>query len=278
MIVRAKVYVVQSLATAIAAFMALAVLNISIDPYSIWWRYESGAALCSKLTFNRLSKPHWIRSVRPRTVLLGTSRAMLGFDPASFDGISVPRPVFNAAVTAASVHEMALSGEDALSLGTVETMIIGLDFFQFAAGKQTRAGFDPARLATPGDLFPRWTPLAADIVPTLLSFDATRKSLGALEESMLDGREGAGPCDDLPSNTYTLDARGFTLDTSLAHAIARGVRMKSLFVGELSRHYYSVYNHFILIKIFARTRTRRAGGLASQRRGPWRQGRDVHFS
>lgn len=259
MIVRAKVYVVQSLATAIAAFMALAVLNISIDPYSIWWRYESGAALCSKLTFNRLSKPHWIRSVRPRTVLLGTSRAMLGFDPASFDGISVPRPVFNAAVTAASVHEMALSGEDALSLGTVETMIIGLDFFQFAAGKQTRAGFDPARLATPGDLFPRWTPLAADIVPTLLSFDATRKSLGALEESMLDGREGAGPCDDLPSNTYTLDARGFTLDTSLAHAIARGVRMKSLFVGELSRHYYSVYNHFILIKIL---REPERGGLA----------------
>ena len=45
----------------------------------------------------------------------------------------------------------------------------------------------------------------------------------------------------------------------MAHALGRGESVKSLFVGELSRRYYSVYNHFIPKKILAEPER---GGLA----------------
>lgn len=120
--------------------------NYRADPYALF----HGAAADNgrdhrDLFFNlRLHKPYAMTARRPRALLLGSST--LGpFKPELVFGDRIP--AYNAALPGATLLEMRRMLEHAQALAPVDQVIIGLEFYQFRAGKRpAMPGFAEHRL------------------------------------------------------------------------------------------------------------------------------------
>lgn len=95
-----------------------------------------------------------VTAAKPATVILGTSRAASGFDPAHPSLTGPDGPAFNLALAGVSIAQIGALLEHAHRVRPVRRAIIGLDLEAFLAGG--RADFDPALLATAGPAVPAW--------------------------------------------------------------------------------------------------------------------------
>lgn len=137
-------------------------LNVGVNPYRAWPTAFMGAAY-TRVPFSdeHLSTPYRMRNERPTTLLLGTSRVLIGMEIEQ----GVRDGVFNAALAGARLADLAALTRAALERPGIRRIIWGLDFILFDT---TWSGsFDshlPARLAHAPLLMARETIFNLDVV------------------------------------------------------------------------------------------------------------------
>ena len=127
---------------------AVAAEIVCSDPYDIygpllWKRYTI------HMTAIRLSKPFVVRSLNPSAVIVGTSRAEIGYraEHGAFTGW---RP-YNLGTDDATIYEMRRLFEHALATSKIDVALVGLDYESFVTDIKTRPGFNEGVLATRTD-------------------------------------------------------------------------------------------------------------------------------
>ncbi len=161
---------------------AAAAFNWFMDPY---WIYNSPAipgVNAIKTEFAprvRMAKAHVIQKLKPKAIILGTSRAEVGLSPdhPGWDPQAVPR--YNLGLSGANIYEARRYFQHAHAIQPLKQVVLAMDFFMFNVDYKNQADFDETRLAVTPDGQP--TPNAGgEFARTLLSLDALNSSLRML--------------------------------------------------------------------------------------------------
>lgn len=130
------------------AFFAGSIMlfNWLVDPYAIFSNNtiplsQKPAALIQM----RMHKAHQIDSIQPKTIILGTSRAAVGYDPthASF----TYQPVYNAGLDGANIYEILSYFNHANRSGNIKEVVLSLDLMSFNVNMKNKPDFNEHRLA-----------------------------------------------------------------------------------------------------------------------------------
>lgn len=148
-----KRYLVLWLATTVALMLAVALLNVVVDPYGLyrWIDVPGFNAVKPKAgPHGAIVKTYQVLRAQPRTLILGNSRAEVGFDPRHAAWPVDARPVFNMALpgtgptTSLDHLEHALAAAASGDSPKITMIVWGVDFPDFLTDART-----PARAATP---------------------------------------------------------------------------------------------------------------------------------
>ncbi len=115
----------------LAFFAVTALVNAIVDPYDLYgWvsitgfnRYKTQAA-----DQTRMTKPYLIERANPATILLGSSRVEVGFDPESNAWPAAMRPVFNLGIPASGPDEQYRILQHALVTAHPKYVVFGIGF------------------------------------------------------------------------------------------------------------------------------------------------------
>jgi hypothetical protein len=146
----------------IAFFSAVVGVNYLANPYGAW-RPRVFGDIYRLVENERVVVPYLLRTARPETLLVGSSRVMIGIEIEQ----GIRSGVMNAALSGATLQEIAKVVELALRNPRLKRVIWGLDFFAFDENRSFCVPETCARLD--GDLGPT-------IMETLLSLDALSSS------------------------------------------------------------------------------------------------------
>lgn len=112
----------------------VAIFNALVDPYGVF-------RLINRDGFNRIKsqagqraemfKRHGAERMRPNALILGNSRAEIGFDPQSPAWPETTRPIFNLALPGKGVYSALDEFTRVLSHTTPKLVVVGLDFLDF---------------------------------------------------------------------------------------------------------------------------------------------------
>jgi hypothetical protein len=126
------------LMTSALAILLAAAANFVIDPYGLY-RYIDREGFNHRKpkapVTGYLVKPYVVERVRPKTLLLGSSRVEMAVDPESPAWPAAAHPVYNMALPASALYEAVRSLQHVLSVNRPETVVLGLDFFSFLVVK-----------------------------------------------------------------------------------------------------------------------------------------------
>jgi len=147
---------------------AVIVAAALVDPYALYRKHEPITGVDG---FTRIVKPIWAAEMAPQIVLTGSSRAEFLLDPEVAMDIT-GRTAFNIALSGANIYELRRNVEHVVAVAPVETIVVGLDFFMFNAGRNVRPGFREERLAVAADGSPNPYFWMTDLAATLASRDA----------------------------------------------------------------------------------------------------------
>ncbi len=116
--------------------MIIVVFNLVVDPLDIY-------RLVTKSGFNeikpafakytRIAKPIQVEWYQPKTIVFGSSRIELGINMSHPVWESVGRPAFNNGIIAIPMTDLKLLTFHGMAATSVETMVIGVNFFMFNA-------------------------------------------------------------------------------------------------------------------------------------------------
>jgi hypothetical protein len=167
-------YLLLASCTAALVVALVVAVNWVIDPYWVHDTPRIAGVDEYRTQFRdhvRLGKAWRMVEVRPRQLILGSSRADVGFDP-EHPGFA-PGPTFNASLPGASVYELLRYLEYAQELLPLHRVVLAADFFMFNRTYVPRPGFSEARLSFTAARSWDW-------LATLLSADAFADSLATL--------------------------------------------------------------------------------------------------
>jgi hypothetical protein len=125
-------YLRRYFATLFALLGAIALPNGLIDPFSVFGSVF-GAPLIAGVNAikspgpDRFFKPLQMSARRPHTVLLGSSRVMMGLDPDDLSG----KKAYNLGIPAATIPETIALARHALADAPVARLIIGVEYDSF---------------------------------------------------------------------------------------------------------------------------------------------------
>lgn len=157
---------------------ALMGFNAAVDPYDLLGVRVPGVNEVKPATYDsmRLHKALSVERMRPNALILGSSRAHFGLDPA-YPGWT-EKPVFNLSLFDGRVYEMLRYLQHAQAIHPVRQVVLALDFLSFNARHRTIGDFDEKRLADGG--LPETIRRVPDLVAGLASLDALRTSVDTL--------------------------------------------------------------------------------------------------
>ncbi len=163
------------IATLVLLF-AVAAFNLIVDPYGVFRvvsvegfnRIKSQAVQRAEL-FKRVG----VARVRPNALILGNSRAEIGFDPESPAWPMDVRPVFNVALPGTGVDSTLDELTQVLASSTPRVVLIGLDFLDFRTDAIAREAPAPAHRSRMQDL--------RDRASALLTLSALADSIATIE-------------------------------------------------------------------------------------------------
>lgn len=156
----------------------VAVFNIRTDPFSVFSQLESGPQVIQADTSTRMAKPYVMRVYHPDCLILGNSRAEVGYGVAELPGCQRP---YNAAVANGHIYEARRHLQHALALGPVRQVLLAFDLETFTSPELTAPGFSEPRLAVSAKGQPQIFP-AGELVGLALGYDATQRSLKLLTQ------------------------------------------------------------------------------------------------
>lgn len=155
--------------------------NLAVDPFGMFGmptREGFNAEKTQYQKYLRMAKPHAVRMLRPRGLILGTSRAEY-LDPDHPGWRADARPVYNMAIQSARIHEVLRNLQHAQAQNRLRQVVLLLDDFMFDPRVRQESGFDEARLdLAPGPAINgAWV---GDLVMSLLSYDALLESIATV--------------------------------------------------------------------------------------------------
>ena len=158
-----------------------ALVNLLVDPYGLYGLVEREGFNAAKPTVMqslRLHKARQVERIRPRAIVLGTSRAERGLDP-RHPGFTA-QPAYNLAFAGASIYEMLRYYQHARAQQVPEQVVLALDLVAFNVHAQKKADFAEERLAVDPDGDVRRGAWLHDLAPTMLTRTALSASLRTL--------------------------------------------------------------------------------------------------
>jgi hypothetical protein len=134
-----------------AALLATVVsVNLVVDPFGMYRIIElDGFNIHKPAVQNRvrLVKAYEVRQIRPRGIILGTSRSHLGLRPSHDGWDPAARPVYNLAFDGATTKEMYHYLVHSQAVQPLRQVVLGLDTYHATlAPATTRPDFDPQLL------------------------------------------------------------------------------------------------------------------------------------
>lgn len=170
----AKRYLVGLAASFVLVSGSGAIFNFLRDPFALFRL----PPIPEYFTHARLAKAQAIKRVRPKAVILGTSRAEIGFD-AAYPGFGV-RPVYNLALSGANLHEIVRYLEHAHAVSPLAQAVLEVEFFAFNAARKPTPDFDASVLRTPGATIVARAIEQVNLGRQLLSYDMLSASFHSL--------------------------------------------------------------------------------------------------
>jgi hypothetical protein len=150
---RYRVFLAVFAGVAMMSATAILALTMIVDPFGLIELVQIdgfNAAKPHMFSNARLVKTHYIRRVKPRGLILGSSRADVGLNADHAGWPPAARPVFNASFPSARIEEIYYYLRYAHAQSGLTRIVIGLDFFAFDERIQVEPGFDVARLEPDG--------------------------------------------------------------------------------------------------------------------------------
>lgn len=159
--------------------LAVAVTNLAVDPYNIFRvvRIRGFNEKKGQATDNtRLCAAYDVRRVKPRSIILGSSRTMRqlycnhpGWDPRA-------KPCYNLSIPLSNAYENLRYFQHANQVAPLKEVVYGLDFYSFNSNMGNLLGFEEDRLAARADGTPNFYP-AKDLFSAIISVDAFKDSI-----------------------------------------------------------------------------------------------------
>lgn len=142
-------YYIKSLVILVSIFFVLIVLiNYTINPYSIFNSYLAQQLTINKpfySTHTRMGKAYIVRKLKPKSIILGASRAETGLNP-EHPGFK-NKPVYNLSLAGANIYETYRYFQHMNNLTKLVQIVLSIDFFQFNANKAVTPDFLESRLS-----------------------------------------------------------------------------------------------------------------------------------
>jgi hypothetical protein len=161
-----------------ALLLLVAGINVLVDPYAVFGApaIDGFNAVKSRAGQQReLFKSRSLARLNPDTLILGNSRAEVGFDPRSTAWPPMNRLVFNSALAGTDLRSAAQMLSSASATTVPATILLGVDFPDFLYAPGVR----PAEPIVPTLNHPRRL-RASEFAVTLLSTSTTLNSLRTL--------------------------------------------------------------------------------------------------
>ena len=160
------------------ALLLTFLINLIVDPLGLfgmptWQGFNAEKTQYQK--YLRMAKPHAVRMLKPRGLILGTSRAE-NVSPDHLGWHAEARPTYNMAIQSSRIHEVLRNLQHAQAQNRLKQVVLFLDDFMFSPRVRSETGFDEARLdrePTP-KINGAW---ADDLVMALFSYDALVESI-----------------------------------------------------------------------------------------------------
>jgi hypothetical protein len=139
-------YLRTLLISVIVLLATVGTFNLLVDPYGLFRvgsvegfnRIKSQAGQRAG-TYKRVA----VARMHPNALILGNSRAEIGFDPASSAWPSSARPVFNLALPGSSIDSALEEFKHVLGFATPTLVVLGLDFLDFRVDPAARYAPEP---------------------------------------------------------------------------------------------------------------------------------------
>jgi hypothetical protein len=177
-------YLTTVLAVVVAALSSAGLLNRAINPYSLFASDISPSAFKpDEFRHLRLVKAYQVRHRQPEALIMGTSRAASGLNPA--DPSWERSQVYNLGLPGAGIYEIKRYFEHACAVSEVEQAVLILDFFSFGKDVPVANDYAEQRLAASTDGRPNEFPYWKDWAIGLFSWDASSTSIKTL---LLNGK------------------------------------------------------------------------------------------
>mgnify|MGYP001162563766 CR=1 FL=1 len=159
-------------------FLSFSAFNYVVDPYGIHQFFKKEGFNLNKPAMKshlRMSKAYAVRNQKPKSIILGTSRAEFGLDP-DHEGF-IYFPTYNLNLSGGNTYEMLRYFQHANAVSDIKQTILALDFFQFDINNQNSPDFSEERLAVdilgnPTNFMPM-----NDILDSLFAFDTLISSI-----------------------------------------------------------------------------------------------------
>jgi hypothetical protein len=177
-------YLPTLLWTTLVSVIFVASVNYLIDPYGIYQSPIGNRLFTNKpaaTTRGPMVKAYQIEHIAARTLILGNSRAEIGFDPEDPAWPEQNRPVYNAALPATAPYVSLLYLREALTVSHPRTVVWGVDFMDFLVSPSTspirtrnELSEMEARLRVTADGSPNpasWRQRLKDVIATTFSLE-----------------------------------------------------------------------------------------------------------
>ncbi len=189
---KVKVFTTVSVVTVLVLFAGAGTFNALVDPFGMFRIVTvDGVNAVKPAIFNRvrLMKAYDVRRLKPRSIILGSSRVHLGLSPAHRSWGPESRPVYNLAFDGATTKEMYHYLRHAHAVRPLRQVVLGLDTYHpTTAPSATRPGFNLRLLYQPSSAFSRLEALAGD-AKLLFNLDTLRESVRTLRSQDQQGTD-----------------------------------------------------------------------------------------
>lgn len=139
-------YLLLSTLLVLAALGCVAAINLFVDPYGMYgFVFKRGVNEVKPHAGANgvMAKAYQVQRVRPSTLILGNSRAEVGFNPMSASWPSALQPVYNAALPGAYPITSLRYLQHVIAVQTPEAVVLGVDLMDYLVREDEASG--PAR-------------------------------------------------------------------------------------------------------------------------------------
>lgn len=154
-------------------------INIIIDPYQYFFTKQISGLSEYKPEYKdheMLSKAAEIPNIKAETILLGSSRVMMGLNTTN-QVFSDPEKVYNLGLPGTNMYESLQYFKHVLTFQkNIKQVVIGIDFFMFNENLENLENFDESRLGK--------KVYVKDLMDTTLSIDTLNASFSTIESNL----------------------------------------------------------------------------------------------